>query len=189
MPRGKKKTETPKVSETSAKKTVTKAVTAKKTHSTKAKAKAAAVEQPKKETAAKVESKTATKKPRTTKAKTAPTAAKSANKTTKKVTKKEEVQTAAPKVEVKIEEKIAKKSAAPVKKRTPRKSAKGAVNQVVLQGNSEYSFDEITELCKKAYRNGTKKQIKSIKIYIKAENNMLKAYYVVNDSVNGSVEI
>lgn len=44
-------------------------------------------------------------------------------------------------------------------------------------------------MCKKAYRNGTKKQIKRIKIYIKAEKSTLKAYYVVNDSINGSVTL
>lgn len=60
---------------------------------------------------------------------------------------------------------------------------------MILQGNSEYTFAEITEMCKKAYRNGTKKQIKTIKIYVKAENNTLMAYYVVNETQNGSVKL
>jgi len=42
---------------------------------------------------------------------------------------------------------------------------------------------------KDAYRGGTRKQVKSIKVYVKAEKNQLKAYYVVNDSVDGSVDL
>lgn len=60
---------------------------------------------------------------------------------------------------------------------------------MILQGKGEYTFAEIAELCKKAYRNGTKKQVKSIKIYVKAEKSALIAYYVVNDSINGSVTL
>lgn len=138
-----------------------------------------------------------TKKTRTTKAKAAPTTAKAADKSTKKVAKKTASKTAAPKVEIvapkaapKSEKNAApKKTSAPATKRTPRKSSKDTGEQVILQGKNEYTFAAITEMCKKAYRNGTKKQIKTIKIYVKAEKNTLKAYYVVNDSVSGSVTL
>lgn len=157
-----------------------------------------------------------TTKPRTTKAKAAQTVAKSADKPVKKTTKKSAAPKAAvppaakstattaknnvrksvnkveatPKAVSKSEKKTtSKKAAAPAPKRTVRKFAKATGDQVILQGNSEYTFAEITEMCKKAYRNGTKKQIKTIKIYVKAENNTLMAYYVVNETQNGSVKL
>ncbi len=75
-------------------------------------------------------------------------------------------------------------------KTASKKSTKSKSDEVVFQSSDkEYTLSEITELCKSAYRGGTKKQIKSIKVYVKAENNQLKAYYVVNDSVNGSVDL
>ena len=81
-----------------------------------------------------------------------------------------------------------KKSAAP--KRTVRKSANGKSDEVLIQsGSKDYTLSEITQICKDAYRGGTRKQIKNIKVYVKAEGNKLKAYYVVNDSVNGSVDL
>lgn len=131
-----------------------------------------------------------------TKAKAAPTAKKSAAKTAKTV-KKTENKTAAPKTKVtapKAAAKPAKKTAAaktttPTPKRVAKKSTKSTGDQVIVQGKNEYTFAEVTEMCKKAYRNGTKKQIKTIKVYIKAEKSNLKAYYVVNDSINGSVDL
>ena len=120
-------------------------------------------------------------KPRTTKAKTATALKKTATKT------------AAPKTKATATKPTKKTAAAktttPSPKRVTKRSTNSTSNQVIVQGKNEYAFSEITELCKKAYRNGTKKQIKSIKIYIKAEKNNLKAYYVVNDSINGSVDL
>lgn len=82
-----------------------------------------------------------------------------------------------------------KTTAAP-KKSTVRKTAKAKSDEVVFQsGDKDYTLAEITQLCKDAYRGGTRKQIKSIKVYVKAEKSKLKAYYVVNDSVNGSVDL
>lgn len=60
---------------------------------------------------------------------------------------------------------------------------------VFQSGDKNYTLPEITQTCKDAYRGGTRKQIKSIKVYVKAEGDQLKAYYVVNDSVSGSVEL
>lgn len=71
-----------------------------------------------------------------------------------------------------------------------KKTAKGKTDEVVFQsGDKDYTLAEITQLCKDAYRGGTRKQIKSIKVYVKAEKNKLRAYYVVNDSINGSVDL
>ncbi len=85
----------------------------------------------------------------------------------------------------------AKKTAVPEsKKSTAKKTAKGKSDEIVLQsGDKDYTLSEITEKCKDAYRGGTRKQVKSIKVYVKAEKNQLKAYYVVNDSVNGLVDL
>ena len=79
----------------------------------------------------------------------------------------------------------AKKTASTdTKKPTVKKTAKGKSDEVVFQSSDkDYTLSEITEICKNAYRGGTRKQIKSIKVYVKAENNKLKAYYVVNDDV------
>lgn len=97
--------------------------------------------------------------------------------------KKSAASKAVKKTAVKTEE----KSTAP--KRTVRKSAKGSDEVVFQSGDKNYTLSEITQTCKDAYRGGTRKQIKSIKVYVKAEGDQLKAYYVVNDSVSGSVEL
>ncbi len=86
--------------------------------------------------------------------------------------------------------KTEKKTVATAPKRTVKKSAKGKSDEVVIQsGDKDYTLSEITQMCKDTYRGGTRKQIKSIKVYVKAEGNKLKAYYVVNDSINGSVDL
>ncbi len=48
---------------------------------------------------------------------------------------------------------------------------------------------EIRKKCKDACCDGTRKQIKSIKDYIKAEKNQLKAYHVVNGSVDEPIDL
>lgn len=96
--------------------------------------------------------------------------------------------TAASKTGKKTVVKTEKKSAAP--KRTVKKSAKGKSDEVVFQsGDRDYTLSEITQICKDAYRGGTRKQIKNIKVYVKAEGSKLVAYYVVNDSISGSVDL
>lgn len=108
------------------------------------------------------------------------TVAKSASKTNAKP------KAAAKKPVVKTE----KKTVATAPKRTVKKSARGKSDEIVIQsGDEDYTLSEITQICKDAYRGGTRKQIKSIKVYVKAEKNRLIAYYVVNDSVNGSVNL
>lgn len=187
MQKGKKKTDTENVSAPAVTKTA-QTTPEKKPRTTKAKAAPTDVKSADKP--AKAASKQATSKV------VAPTAAKTADKSTKKAVKKTESKTAAPKSKTapktvaKSPEKDApKKAVASAPKPTPRKTTKGKGEQVILQGANEYNLSEIAEICKKAYRNGTKKQIKSIKVYVKAENNTLVAYYVVNDSVSGSVTL
>lgn len=83
--------------------------------------------------------------------------------------------------------------AAPVekKKRTYNKKAKSdkAENIVIQSSGNDYSMSDITEMCKNDYRGGTRKQIKSIKVYIKSENNNIRAYYVINDKASGYIDL
>lgn len=73
-------------------------------------------------------------------------------------------------------------------KSTSTKTTK--TEDVIIQSSgNEYSMSDITEMCKNDYRGGTRKQIKSIKVYIKAENNVVRAYYVVNDSASGHIDL
>ncbi|MGN1106203.1 MAG: DUF6465 family protein [Huintestinicola sp.] len=78
----------------------------------------------------------------------------------------------------------AKKAEKPVSKK-----AEPVKNDIfVIQGaTGEHNVAEITELCKAAYRNGTRKQVKSIDIYVKSENGELRAYYVINGNPEGSI--
>lgn len=57
----------------------------------------------------------------------------------------------------------------------------------VFQSNDkEYTAEQITALCKAAYRNGTRKQVKSCNVYLKTENGGLRAYYVINGNSDGA---
>ncbi len=47
-------------------------------------------------------------------------------------------------------------------------------------------MSEIKEACKEAYKNCTRKHVKSLDVYLKAENGNLRAYYVVNGNADGS---
>lgn len=88
---------------------------------------------------------------------------------------------------------VAEKVSAPAdkKKRTSNKKAKANKSEeFVIQSNgNDYTMSDITEKCKNAYRNGTRKQIKSIKVYVKSENNGIRAYYVINDNANGYIDL
>lgn len=90
-----------------------------------------------------------------------------------------------PVAEKKIEKPAVKKTAKTVaEKKTEKPASKKAEpakkDIFLIQGAGEYTVSEITERCKAAYRNGTRKQIKNIDVYVKAENGELRAYYVVN---------
>ncbi|MDD6992143.1 MAG: DUF6465 family protein [Oscillospiraceae bacterium] len=71
-------------------------------------------------------------------------------------------------------EKPAPKKAEPVKK-----------DIFLIQGAGEHTVADITELCKADYKNGSRKHVKSIDIYVKSENGELRAYYVVNGNPEG----
>lgn len=74
------------------------------------------------------------------------------------------------------------------KKRAYNKKAK--TEDIIIQSSGgEYTMSDITEKCKNDYRGGSRKQIKSIKVYLKAENNGIRAYYVVNDTVSGHIDL
>lgn len=201
MPRGKKNSTTPSAASKAASKSVAEPIKEKaavsETKSVKptAKKKAAA---PKKAAAAMSSAKTRTAKKTATAVTTVETgvlksavvenAEKEAKRSAAKTAKK-----AAPKTTKKAASNTAKKtSAASTKSKKPavKRTAKGKSDEVLIQSSGkDYTLSDITETCKNAYRGGTRKQIKSIKVYVKAEGNQLKAYYVVNDSISGSVNL
>ena len=85
-------------------------------------------------------------------------------------------------------EPVKEKKGAPKKKATPAKSEGVKKDDVfVLQSNGkDYTISDITELCKAAYKNGTRKHIKSCDVYVKSENDNLRAYYVINGNADGA---
>ena len=201
MPRGKKNSTTPSAAAKTASNSVAEPIKEKaavpKTKSVKPTAEKKTA-MPKKATTAKSSSKTRTTKKAANSVTTVETgvlksavvesAEKEAKKSTAKTAKK-----AAPKTTKKATSNSAKKTSAAatgVKKPAVKKTAKGKSDEVLIQSSGkDYTLAEITETCKNAYRGGTRKQIKSIKVYVKAESNQLKAYYVVNDSISGSVDL
>lgn len=74
-----------------------------------------------------------------------------------------------------------KKKDAPAKTKAPKKEV------FLIQSNgNDYTMDDIKEACKEAYKSGTRKHVKSIDVYLKAENGGLRAYYVINGKADGS---
>lgn len=74
-----------------------------------------------------------------------------------------------------------KKKAAPSKTEAPKKDV------FLIQSNGkDYTMDAIKEACKEAYKNGTRKHVKSIDVYLKAENGGLRVYYVINGKADGA---
>lgn len=201
MPRGKKNSTTPSTAAKAASKSVAEPIKEKaaapETKSVKptANKKGAA---PKKAIAAKSSAKTRTAQKTATSVTTVETGVlksavvESAEKEAKKSTAKT-AKEAAPKTTKKATSNSAKKTSAVatgVKKPAVKKTAKGKSDEVLIQSSGkDYTLSEITETCKNAYRGGTRKQIKSIKVYVKAEGDRLKAYYVVNDNISGSVDL
>lgn len=87
-------------------------------------------------------------------------------------------------VEKKAEKPAAKK--AEKAEKAPKKAAEEKKNDVFLiQGIGEHTVADITELCKADYKNGSRKRVSSIDIYVKAEHGELRAYYVVNGNAEG----
>lgn len=91
------------------------------------------------------------------------------------------------KVEEKLAEAVAEIKAektAPAKKPAAKK-APVKTDVFLIQGAGEHTVADITELCKADYKNGSRKHVKSIDVYVKAENGELRAYYVVNGNPEG----
>ena len=73
------------------------------------------------------------------------------------------------------------------KQKATKKTADKAEDKFVIQSNGkDYSMEEIKEACKAAYKNGTRKHVKSVDVYLKAENGNLRAYYVINGNADGA---
>ena len=78
--------------------------------------------------------------------------------------------------------------AAPKKKTAPAKTEAAKKDDVfVIQSSGkDYTMEDVKEACKEAYKNGTRKHVKSIDVYLKAENGGLRAYYVINGKADGA---
>ena len=87
-----------------------------------------------------------------------------------------------PAVEKKAEKPVAEKK---VEKPASKKAEPVKKDIFLIQGAGEHTVADITELCKADYKNGSRKHVKSIDIYVKAENGELRAYYVVNGNPEG----
>lgn len=88
----------------------------------------------------------------------------------------------APAAKAKVTKTTSKKKAAPAKAEAPKKD-----DVFVIQSNGkDYTMDDIKGTCKEAYKNGTRKHVKSIDVYLKAENGGLRAYYVINGKADGA---
>jgi len=58
--------------------------------------------------------------------------------------------------------------------------------EFIIQSNgNEYNIGNVKELCVKAYRGNTRKKIDTIDIYLKFEDGVVRAYYVVNGKAEG----
>ena len=104
----------------------------------------------------------------------------------KKAAAKKAVETAPAVKETKMAATAAEIAEAPKQKAT-KKTADKAEDKFVIQSNGkDYSMEEIKEACKAAYKNGTRKHVKSVDVYLKAENGNLRAYYVINGNADGA---
>lgn len=82
-----------------------------------------------------------------------------------------------------------KSTSKPAAKPSAKSAAKSSVKDstFLIQSNGkDYTVEDIKEACKTAYRNGTRKQIKTCDVYLKVENGCLKAYYVINGKSDGA---
>lgn len=99
------------------------------------------------------------------------------NKTTASVKSPATSVVEAPAAKAKGTNTASKKKAAPAKTEAPKKDV------FLIQSNGkDYTMDDIKE----AYKNGTRKHVKSIDVYLKAENGGQKAYYVINGKADGA---
>lgn len=74
-------------------------------------------------------------------------------------------------------------------KAAPKKKTEAAKKDdvfVIQSSGKDYTMEDVKEACKEAYKNGTRKHVKSIDVYLKAENGGLRAYYVINGKADGA---
>ena len=117
--------------------------------------------------------------------KTAAKAAEDVKKTAEKAV--EEVKTTAKKTAAAAKT-TAKKTTAAAKKTAAKAAAVKSVEAVKVQfAGAEYDVAAVVEAAKADYKKNNKAAIKSISVYVKPEE--AAAYYVVNDSVNGKVDL
>lgn len=95
---------------------------------------------------------------------------------------------AAPVAEAPAVAEVKETKAAPKKKTAPAKTEAAKKDDVfVIQSSGkDYTMEDVKEACKEAYKNGTRKHVKSIDVYLKAENGGLRAYYVINGKADGA---
>ena len=79
---------------------------------------------------------------------------------------------------------VEKKPVAKAEKPAVKKASAKAEKLVIQFADKEYDYADIIEKCKAAYKGDTKKQIKTIDVYVKPEES--KAYYVVNGKAEGA---
>lgn len=132
--------------------------------------------------AVKEEVKAAPKAEKKVEKKVAPKAEKKVEKAVKETAKKE---AKAAKEVAKKETKAAKKPAKKVEKALLAASVKGLFFEY---GDKQVDAASLAELAKASYKeNGGKATVKSLELYVKAEDNAL--YYVVNGKDSGKVEL
>lgn len=78
------------------------------------------------------------------------------------------------------------KTASPKKSASAKTEAPKKDVFLIQSNGKDYTMDDIKEACKEAYKNGTRKHVKSIDVYLKAENGGLRAYYVINGKADGA---
>ena len=66
------------------------------------------------------------------------------------------------------------------------KAADKEGNFFIQSGGNDYTIGNIKEMCVKAYRGNTRKKVNTIDVYVKFENGVLRAYYVVNSKSDGA---
>ena len=83
----------------------------------------------------------------------------------------------------------AKTNTQPARNTQAAKPETSITEEIVLQfGQNEITIPEISAKVKDSYKNGgSTEPIRELKIYVKPEEN--KAYYVINGSIDGSVDL
>lgn len=127
----------------------------------------------------------------------APAAKKTDNKVEKKAEKKAAPAKKAAKAEKKVEKKVEKKAEKKAEKKPAKKAAKKEEKALIAStvkglffefGEKQVDASALADLAKAAFKeNGGKGSIRTMQLYVKAEDNAL--YYVINGKESGKVEL